>query len=79
MITKEELLQYLQENLKLEEEAVPIYTQYLLSTSFFAPFSNHEGTQIKQILTRLKEDSEHHQKTHKDIMTKIKESSKNVF
>ncbi|MBN1787662.1 MAG: hypothetical protein JW806_04640 [Sedimentisphaerales bacterium] len=78
-MTKEKLINLLEEAAKTEESALPLYTRHLSSTLFLSDFDTNEQQRISQILQILENESKGHQRTLLSLIDKIKEDNKDVY
>ncbi|MFA6186781.1 MAG: hypothetical protein WC770_06180 [Phycisphaerae bacterium] len=78
-MTKEKLLNLLEESLKAEENALPLYTKHLSSTLFLSDFDTDEQRHIMRILKILEDESKGHRHTLLCLIDKIKEDDKDVY
>lgn len=78
-MTKNELLEALQEALKTEESAMPLYTKHIDSTLFLSGFDLAEQEQIGRILHTLNVESTHHGMALQLLINKIKSEDKDVY
>ena len=79
MITKEKLMDSLNEALKTEESAIPLYSKHIGSTLFFSPFEEDKRKRIEQILNILTHDSQRHARVIEDLIDKLKNEDKDVY
>ena len=79
MATKQELVNRLEEGLKTEEGAVPLYAKHIDSTMFFAPFDEKTTEKIRQTLSTLKNQSQEHAEIYSQLVAKVKSEDKNVY
>ncbi len=73
------LLKKLEECIKVEESAIPLYTQHVHNTLFLSDFEKKDQDRVKAILMELKKDSEKHKKMFEDLLTEVKGSGKDVY
>jgi thiamine phosphate synthase YjbQ (UPF0047 family) len=78
-MTKEKLLNLLNESVKVEESALPLYTRHLSSTLFLSDFDADEQRHILRILQTLESESKGHRRTLLSLIDKIKEDDKDVY
>jgi hypothetical protein len=78
-MTKNELLEALQEALKTEESAMPLYTRHIESTLFLSDFNADEQKQIGQILHVLNAESSRHRESLLQLISKVESEDKNVY
>ena len=79
MITKEQLLNELNEALKTEESAIPLYTKHVSSTLFLADMEKEKVSRIKEILGILNSDSQKHAEMFKSLINRIEGDAKDVY
>lgn len=79
MLTKEKLLVELNEALKTEESAIPLYTKHVSSTLFLADMEDEDISRIKEILDILNYDSRKHARIFKSLINKIEGDTKDVY
>lgn len=79
MLTRSEMIACLKENLKIEEKALPIYSQHLQSTLFFSSFSQNDKDKIVNVIKTLQTESLGHKKVYETLIQKIEESDKDVY
>jgi len=79
MITKEKLVNELNEALKTEESAIPLYTKHVSSTLFLADMEKEKVFRIKEILDVLNSDSRKHAETFNGLINKIEGGDKDVY
>jgi hypothetical protein len=79
MATKEELLQYIDEGIRMEEGVIPMYTKHITSTLFLSGFKDKTRDEVEAILTRLGEDSTKHRKALELLRQEIEESEDDVY
>ena len=79
MITKDDLIASLRENLNTEERAVPIYTKHISSTLFFSGLDKRIQEKIKNTLLTLKRESERHEQIFRALIEKVQKSPKDVY
>ena len=79
MITKEKLVSELNEALKTEESAIPLYTKHVSSTLFLADMEEKKVSRIKEILDVLNSDSSKHAEMFKNLINKIEGETKDVY
>jgi hypothetical protein len=78
-MTKERLLNLLDESLKAEESALPLYTKHISSTLFLSGFEAAEKERIAQILGILEEETSKHYKALQHLIEKIRNEDKDVY
>ena len=77
MDKKQRLVRLLEECIKLEEEAIPLYEQHLEDTAFFEEFPAEDVTRVKKALMTLARDSQSHKWVFESLLAKIKEGQGN--
>lgn len=78
-MTKQELLNALEEGLRTEESALPIYTKHIDSTLFLSGFTPEQQDRIRQILNRLSTESTGHARIYQNLIEKITSENKDVY
>ncbi|MCK4887203.1 MAG: hypothetical protein KAS96_07420 [Planctomycetes bacterium] len=79
MITKEKLVNELNEALKTEESAIPLYTKHVSSTLFLADMEKEKVFRIKEILDILNSESSEHARIYKGLINRVEEEAKDVY
>ena len=79
MITKEKLIDELEESLNTEESAVPLYTKHISSTLFLSGFTDKSCSRIEEILSELASDSDRHASMFKQLIEHVKSGVKDVY
>jgi len=79
MVTKQELLNILNESLKTEESYLPLYTQHITSTLFLSNFTLDQQSRIQEILARLNSESTMHAQIFKKLIQVIQKRKKDVY
>jgi rubrerythrin len=69
---KKETLRLLEECLKIEEEVIPLYSRHIESTLFLSGLAQEKQLKAKEILDKLKADSERHKVIFQTLIKKIK-------
>ncbi len=59
-MTEEKNIVFLEECLKVEESAIPLYTRYIGDTLFLSGFTKEKQDRLQRALKKLREDSERH-------------------
>ncbi len=78
-MTKQELLDALNECFKTEESAIPLYSKHINSTLFLSDFSDQEKKEVSSVLKMLLDESSMHAKLFKGLIKKVKESDQDVY
>ena len=78
-MTKQKLLNSMQEALKTEESAIPLYTKHIGSTLFLSGFGEDAQKQIRQILNRLRRESMEHGEIYKRLIDTVEKEEKDVY
>lgn len=78
-MTKERLLSLLDESLKAEESALPLYTKHISSTLFLSGFEAAAKDRIAQILGILQEETSKHYKALRYLIEKVQNEDKDVY
>lgn len=78
-MTKQQLLDSLQEALKTEESTIPLYIKHINSTLFLSSFEDEAQKRIKQILDKLHRESTGHSKIYKKMIGRIEGDERNVY
>lgn len=78
-MNKQELLQILEEGLKIEEEVIPIYSHHINNTLFLSGLTAQKTKTIGNLLDVLKKDSERHRQLFNEMIQRVKESSVDVY
>jgi len=79
MITKEKLVDELEEALNTEESAVPLYAKHISSTLFLSGFTDKSCSRIKEILSELASDSDRHTHMFEQLIEHVKSGGKDVY
>ena len=79
MITKESLINRLNEALKTEESAIPLYTKHISSTLFLAEIEKERVAKIKEILDVLNAETRKHARMFKLLINRIGRETKDVY
>jgi len=78
-MTKQELLSSLQEAMKTEESAIPLYTRHIDSTLFLSGFDEDAQERIRQILNRLRREAMEHGEIYKRLIDTVEKEEKDVY
>jgi hypothetical protein len=76
---RENLLEKIDKGIKIEEGAVPIYTDYLQKIELSDKISERKKVELRENLELLKKDSQRHEKMLRKIEDKILESDRDDF
>ena len=79
MIKKDELIKELEECLRVEDRAIPIYFTHIDNTLFFSKYTQADKDRIRKVLDVLRTDSMRHRDIFQSLIDKIKESDRNVY
>ena len=79
MITKQNLIDKLNEGLKTEESAIPLYTKHIASTLFLADIEEERVARIKEILDVLNSETQKHARMLKALINRIGTEAKDVY
>ncbi|MBN1457055.1 MAG: hypothetical protein JW912_04300 [Sedimentisphaerales bacterium] len=79
MLKKEELISSLQEALRTEEAAIPLYTKFVGSTLFLSGFSEENISRIERILHELNKDSCQHAAKFERLISQIENGDKDAY
>ncbi len=80
MIKKKELIETLYNALDSEEEANNHFYDYTInSLKYYEWLSEEKREKVKDIITKLRDDTQKHKKVIENLIQNIKESNKNVF
>jgi len=79
MLSKQELINMLEESLKTEESAIPLYTKHISSTIFLSNIPNDKKVRMYGILQTLNIQSSGHAITFKQMINDIQKGDRNVY
>ncbi|MBN2106571.1 MAG: hypothetical protein JW832_04035 [Deltaproteobacteria bacterium] len=79
MATRQELLALLQNMLRNEEEAIPIYARHLNNALFLSEFSAADQQDIKSKLQILIVESQQHQRNFENMIRSIEGGQCDVY
>ncbi len=80
MIKKKDLIETLYNALANEEEANNHFYDYSInSLKYYEWLSEEKKEKVKDIITKLRDDTQRHKKVIENLIQNIKESNKNVF
>ena len=78
-MNKHEVLRNLEEGLKIEESAIPIYVRHINSTLFLSGFNKHDSSRIKEILESLARETEKHKRIFSRLREMVEASEQDVY
>lgn len=78
-MNKNELIDMLEEGMKIEESLIPLYTRHISSTLFLSGFPDEKREEIRAALSSLRKDSEAHRKIYLGLLEKVKGEDKDVY
>jgi len=70
MANKQEIMEMMEECVRIEEAVIPLYSKHIESTLFLSGFDKGAASEVRQILDRLKMDSEKHKVIFEGLLTK---------
>ena len=80
MIKKKHLIETLNNALDSEEEASNQFYGYTInSLKYYEWLSEEKREKVKDIITKLRDDTQRHKKVIENLIQDIKEGNKNVF
>ena len=79
MVTKQEVMQTLEECIQTGTSAVSLYAKHVNNALLFSGFKTQTKELLANILVLLQEDSERHQKVYEDLLSQVKGSGKDVY
>jgi rubrerythrin len=80
MVKKKDLIETLYNALDNEEEANNHFYDYSInSLKYYEWLSEEKKEKVKDIITKLRDDTQRHKKVIENLIQNIKESNKNVF
>lgn len=79
MISKDELLKLFQESLDKEEKGIPLYALHLSNAMFLSNAKAEDQKRVREVLDRLKQDSQQHVEVYKTLIAKVKSEDKDVY
>lgn len=79
MATRESVIAFLEESIKTEEVAVPIYAKHINNVLFFSSFDTDYQTRIKAILEKLLDESERHKRIFSELLERVTKESCDVY
>ncbi len=79
MPDKNEMLEFLEECLRREEEIIPLYSKHVKSSLFLSGFNSEDRAKAGSILDKLRADSMRHRKIFSGLIKKVKESGTDVY
>lgn len=79
MASKKDLVKMLRECLTLEEDAIPIYAKHIENTLFLADLKKAGRDKLKDMLNRLKMESEGHRDVFQGLIKKVEGADRDVY
>jgi rubrerythrin len=80
MMKKEQLIEILYKALDNEEEANShFYTYTIKSLKYYKWLNEDKREKVKNIITRLRDDSQKHKNMIENLIQQVQESERNVF
>jgi rubrerythrin len=80
MMKKDQLIEILYKALDNEEEANShFYTYTIKSLKYYKWLSEDKKDKVKNIITRLRDDSQRHKNMIENLIQQVQESERNVF
>lgn len=80
MMKKDQLIEILYKALDNEEEANShFYTYTIKSLKYYKWLSEDKKDKVKNIITRLRDDSQKHKNMIENLIQQVQESERNVF
>lgn len=79
MLSKEKLIELMQEGLKREEDAIELYSHHIQNTLEFSGLGKEKEVMIKNKLDILIEESHGHRGSFEEIIDYIENSDKEDF
>ncbi|MEK6765951.1 MAG: hypothetical protein AABY49_07005 [Planctomycetota bacterium] len=80
MTKKDQLIEILYKALDSEEEANShFYTYTIKSLKYYKWLSEDKKEKVKNIITRLRDDSQRHKNMIENLIQQVQESERNVF
>jgi len=80
MMKKDQLIEILYKALDSEEEANShFYTYTIKSLKYYKWLSEDKKEKVKNIITRLRDDSQRHKNMIENLIQQVQESERNVF
>ena len=79
MLSKQELINMLEESLKTEESAIPLYTKHISSTIFLSDIPKDKKVRMYDILQTLNMQSSGHAIAFKQMINDIEGDDRNVY
>lgn len=78
MEKKQNILHLLDECIKLEDKAIPLYTKHLENPEFFKGVSPEDAERVKKALKTLAHDSQSHRWIFESLRAKVKDALDHV-
>ncbi|ANT65018.1 MULTISPECIES: hypothetical protein [Prosthecochloris] len=79
MITKQELIARLKDDIRVEEAAIGLYTRPLKDTLQVSGLSDDQRTRLASLLDRLAEDSKTHERVFTELLERVSGSDRDVY
>ena len=79
MITKERLLQNIEEGIRTEESAIPIYMKHISTSLDWFGFRDEDRYHIEENLKKMAEESSAHKNILENIRDSIIKEGRDVF
>ncbi len=79
MISKNDLLKFLKENMDKEERGIPLYTQHLANAMFLSGEKKEDQKRVTEVLLRLKRDSEEHRRLYEQMIARVSQEAADVY
>ena len=76
---RDDLIRFIGEALRIEEEAVASYAKHITATITFGGFSETDQTKIRTILKKLEDDSRDHAAILMSLKNRILEDNRDVY
>jgi len=78
MKNKQRLVQLLEECIKLETEAIALYTQHFGTPDFFEGVPAEDGSRVRKALQALADDARSHKGIFETLLSKIQDGPQDV-
>ena len=78
-MTKEELIQLLNDCIRSESEAIPLYTRHLESPDFCSCYLPGDRGRVLKALKSLADDARSHRGVFESLLAKVKETPDHAF
>ncbi|MFA5164289.1 MAG: hypothetical protein WC481_01825 [Candidatus Omnitrophota bacterium] len=79
MPDRDEILHFLGECLRMEEEVIPLYSKHIESSLFLSGFREADRARAGAILDTLRKDSMRHKEVFNGLIKKVKEAGADVY